>query len=76
MRSCLERSADTWAERARLLERLDVSFRARAEANLSERAQQRGFRSNDIGLGTDAVEQGSAQTEGRAAEEERRFEIR
>ena len=33
MRACLERSAETWSARARLLDRLQANFEARAVAN-------------------------------------------
>jgi hypothetical protein len=33
MRECLERSAEAWSARAHLLDRLQASFEARAEAN-------------------------------------------
>lgn len=45
MRSTLERSADAWSARARLLERLEAHFNARAEAHASPQ---------DIGRSTDA----------------------
>jgi hypothetical protein len=38
MRSTMERSADAWTARADLLERLEASFNARAEANGDETA--------------------------------------
>ena len=63
-KNAIGRSADARAVRAKLLERLEASFHARAE---------RGLRSNDNGKGTDAIEQGSAQTKGQGAEEEQRF---
>ena len=41
MRSILERSADAWAARASLLERLEARFLARARATLEEAAKLR-----------------------------------
>lgn len=37
MRSSHKRSANAWAERAKLLERLEVNFNARAEAYVKDR---------------------------------------
>jgi hypothetical protein len=36
MRACLERSAEAWSARAHLLDRLQASFEARAEANIGK----------------------------------------
>jgi len=45
MRDTLQRSAAAWDERARLLDRLEATFNARAQANLSDaEPQQRGPR--------------------------------
>ena len=41
MRSSLERSADAWAARANLLDRLEASFKARAEANVRDGTNSR-----------------------------------
>lgn len=41
MRSCLERSADAWTARAKLLDRIDASFKARAEAVVGRSEQSR-----------------------------------
>jgi hypothetical protein len=37
VRACFERSANAWAERASLLDRLEASFKARVAANAGER---------------------------------------
>ncbi len=47
MRSSLERSADAWAARANLLDRLEASFKARAEAVREGASSSRGRRSDD-----------------------------
>jgi hypothetical protein len=49
MRSCLEGSADAWTARAKLLDRLEANFNARAEANVRERAEQSGPEGEDNG---------------------------
>ena len=46
MRSCLERSASAWASRAALLERLEASFHARAEAQLAGSSARKARGSN------------------------------
>ena len=68
MRGTLERSADAWASRAGLLERLETNFNARAEAYGRERDQLRAERKDD-GQGTSPVEQGKAQAEGEFGQE-------
>ena len=40
MRGSLERSADAWAARAKLLERLETNFNARAEAHARDKQQR------------------------------------
>ena len=47
MRDTLERSADAWGERAKLLDRLAASFSARARARAAE--QERGLERKDDG---------------------------
>jgi hypothetical protein len=47
MRNTLERSADAWVERAKLLERLEASFSARIGAEAAQ--QERGLERNDDG---------------------------
>ena len=47
MRGTLERSADAWAERAKLLDRLEASFSARTRARAAE--QERGLERKDDG---------------------------
>jgi hypothetical protein len=49
MRSCLEGSADAWAARAKLLDRLEANFNARAEANVRDRTEQSGSEREDNG---------------------------
>ena len=49
MRSSLERSADAWAARANLLDRLEASFKARADANTRGGANSRRGRRSDDG---------------------------
>lgn len=40
MRATFERSAEAWAARAHLLDRLEASFNARAAANVGERQKK------------------------------------
>ena len=63
MRGSLERSAESWGKRANLLDRLEGSFSARAEAHAQAQDSLRSER-NDGGQGTGPLEQGKAQAEG------------
>ena len=47
MRHTLERSAKAWAERAKLLDRLEANFSGRRQAEVSE--QERGLERKDNG---------------------------
>jgi hypothetical protein len=47
MRDTLERSAEAWGARAKLLDRLEKSFSARKQAEASE--QERGLERNEDG---------------------------
>ena len=62
MRGAHERSADAWASRADLLERLELSSNARA-ADVRSQHKLDAERDDD-GQGTGPIEQGEAQAEG------------
>lgn len=47
MRSTLERSAKLWASRAKLLDRLETEFNARAEALALQQERHRAERTNN-----------------------------
>lgn len=49
MRAVLERSADAWSARAKLLDRLEKAFNARAAANVEERLRRGGPEAEDHG---------------------------
>ena len=70
MRSTLERSADAWSTRAELLERLETSFNAKGEEQKLEQLQR--LERKNHGEGTDALQQGGAETEGERAQEDER----
>jgi len=74
MRGSFERSADAWDGRARLLDRLEASFAARAEAYAKD---QLGARSAEQGREPSPVERGGAQAdrERRLAEQRARPRI-
>ena len=71
MRGTLERSADAWASRAELLDRLETNFNARAEAYGLEQNQLRAEREDD-GQGTGSIEQGETQAESQGGQAEKR----
>ena len=71
MRGSLERSAETWGKRASLLDRLEISFNARAEACAREQNAAHSGR-NDDGEGTGPIEQGKAQAEGERRQAEKK----
>jgi hypothetical protein len=49
MRETLKRSADAWGARARLLDRLESSFNARAATNLAGQPRRRRLETSDTG---------------------------
>jgi hypothetical protein len=64
MRLQLERSADAWAARAHLLDRLEANFNARAGGH----GPGPNAEMNDDGQGTGSIEQGEAQVESQSQE--------
>jgi hypothetical protein len=71
MRGTLKRSAQTWANRADLLDRLEASSNARTEAVALERERLRS-EGEDHGQGTGPIEQGKTQAEGERRQGEKR----
>ena len=68
MRGTLERSAEAWGNRAELLDRLEASSTARAEAVARDRET---FRSEQEDPGHGSTREGEAQAEGAGRQSER-----